>query len=87
MLPVPILEIEDKSDYIKCDSTGNDADDDAEREERADYNPQRRKEMDPIDTTVTIAGTWKNIQDIRESAPGSGKREEEPNAKRYVPRH
>ena len=36
---------------------------------------------------AAIAGTWKNIQDIRESAPGSGKREEEPNAKRYVPRH
>ena len=60
MLPVPILEIEDKSDYIKCDSTGNDADDDAEREERADYNPQRRKEMDPIDTTVTIADWLSN---------------------------
>lgn len=36
---------------------------------------------------AAIAGTWKNIQDIREGAPGSGKREEEPNAKRYVPRH
>ena len=36
---------------------------------------------------AAIAGTWKNIQDIRESAPGSGKREDKTDAKRYVPRH
>ena len=51
----PILEIDCKSDYVKCDSGTDDADDDAGRERSADYNPQGRSEMDPIDTTVTIA--------------------------------